>query len=131
EQAQADAKAVAALQRRLAAEQRSEAEANRRAEAESAAADALRAGIAAEEGLELQTAKTAGAVQRAAALKEERAALARLRPARRGIWIVAGAAVLAAAGYLLLVPRETPLPERPAGEPLKLKLEFAFPAAQR
>ena len=107
----ADAKALAVLQKRLAAAQKSEAQANRRAEAESAAADVVRAGIAVEEVL------------------DKLPAHARARPARRWPWIAAGAALIGltvAYGFL-----QVPTLDSAPGEPLKLKLEFAFPAARR
>jgi hypothetical protein len=107
----ADAKALAVLQKRLAAAQKSEAQATRRAEAESAAADVVRAGIAVEEVL------------------DKLPAHARARPARRWPWIAAGAAVIGltvAYGFL-----RVPTLDSAPGEPLKLKLEFAFPAARR
>ena len=118
--ARADAKALAVLRKRLAAAQKSEAQANRRAEAESAAADIMRAGIAAEEVLDKLPAHS------------------RARPARRWPWVAAGAAVIALTLAYGIVER-IQVPQLPvaavepaaAGAPLKLKLEFAFPAAGR
>jgi hypothetical protein len=117
--ARADAKALAVLQKRLAAAQKSEAQANRRAEAESAAADVVRAGIAVEEVLDKLPAHS------------------HVRPARRWPWVAAGAAVVALTIAYAVVERsrdpQFSLPNAlsAAGEPLKLKLEFAFPAARR
>jgi hypothetical protein len=71
-------------------------------------------------------------------MKEERLALeqrhARLRPRR--LPLVAAVLALAVAGlasFVFLQTREPPVQAafQPAGEPLKLKLEFAFPAARR
>lgn len=107
----ADAKALAVLQKRLAAAQKSEAQANRRAEAESAAADVVRAGIAMEEVL------------------DKLPAHARARPARRWPWIAAGAALIGLTVAYGFLP--VPTLDSAPGEPLKLKLEFAFPAARR
>jgi hypothetical protein len=137
QRARADGKALATLQKRIALEQKSEALANRRAEVESAAADVLRAGVAAEEVLETQTQRTGEAVARAGSLQQETRALKNLRPARRWPWIAAGAAVvgltIAYGIFERTHPAQAPAPalEMPAGEPLKLKLEFAFPAARR
>jgi hypothetical protein len=59
--------------------------------------------------------------------------LGQLRPRRLPLVAAALAlAVAAAATFLFVITREAPMPEiRAAGEPLKLKLEFAFPAARR
>ena len=97
----------------------------------------LRAGIAAEEVLETQTQRTGEVVARAGALQQETRALKNLRPARRWPWIAAGAAVVVLTIAYGIVDRTralqvpAPVAETPPGEPLKLKLEFAFPAAQR
>jgi hypothetical protein len=44
---------------------------------------------------------------------------------------VLAAAVIGLASYLFLQDHQAPAPEARPGEPLKLKLEFAFPAARR
>ena len=65
----------------------------------------------------------------------ERAVLENQRPkAARRLPLVTAAlaiAVVLLASYLLLQDTAPPAREAPAGEPLKLKLEFAFPAARR
>jgi hypothetical protein len=122
----------------LDAEKKLELAAGRRAEVESAAADLLRAGIAAEEALEQQTHRAADASARVVSTKEERIALkarlAQLRPRRLPL-VAAGLAIGVAllAAFVFVVTQEPPVPAsfQPVGEPLKLKLEFAFPAARR
>jgi hypothetical protein len=137
-QRRADEKALAALQKKLEMEKRGELAANRRAEAESAAADLLRAGIAAEEALDKQRTRTGEALQRVDTLRSERRALkerrARLRPWRLPLLAaVLALAVATLTGFVFLLTREPAVQTsfQPAGEPLKLKLEFAFPATRR
>ncbi len=105
---------------------------------ESAAADLLRAGIAAEEALDKQHTRTGEALQRVETLKGERSALkerrAQLRPLRMPLLAaVLAVAVAALTSFVFVMTREPAVQTsfQPAGEPLKLKLEFAFPAARR
>jgi hypothetical protein len=131
-QTRADERALAALHKRLEKEKKHELAANRRAEAESAAADVLRAGIAAEEALGTQTARTAEASAHAVAMRQERLALkarlARLRPRRRALVAGALAIALAIAAGVLLYPKQ--IEESASGEPLKLRLDYRLTSAR-
>jgi hypothetical protein len=105
------------VQKKLAADKKAEAAAGRRAEAESAAADVLRAGIAAEEALE--------SLQRSRGPRE-----AGPRPGRLPL-VAAVLAIALAAGVFWLYPREAAqAPERPAGEPLELRLDYRLTSAR-
>ena len=120
------------MQKRLEREKNASSPPTAAPTTESAAADVLRAGIAAEEALEKQQGRTGGFDQ-TRNLRQQRLALKEKRVPRRLPLIAAGltVAVIGAAAYLVLRHEELPPGVIRAGEPLKLKLEFAFPAAQR
>jgi hypothetical protein len=131
EREQAEARSAKELNDRVVSERKSEQLSLEKAEAESRATATLQARIAAEEALEAQAARSAEASARAAAMREERRALkARLR-SRRLPLIGAGLVVVAAAvaAAVTLYPR-TAEEQAPAGEPLRLQLDYRLTSAR-
>src|SRR6185503_15282465 len=120
--ARLEARAAAALEKRIVAERAAEARESARAGAESAAADALRARITAQEELANASAAAGAARARAADSRSALRELKRVSPRRFAFWATAlGVAALMLAIYFLSRPQ--PVPETRLDEPLKLRLE--------